>query len=176
MSRDGSHGLAVVLTPDGGGEATGARLRAELQNARAAYLDAANEFNELCVKVQDGWHATSLPDGIVNIAQVAARQRTAFDKYQQALHALTAFALGPDSPAVQKMAEAAAAREPHITEREMQVLKALALGKTTREIAQDLSIAFKTALTHRTHLLQKFDANNVAVLIRKAILRGYIQP
>jgi len=38
-----------------------------------------------------------------------------------------------------------------------------------------LKIAFKTALTHRSHLLQKFDANNVALLVSKAITQGYIE-
>lgn len=63
-----------------------------------------------------------------------------------------------------------------VTPRELEVLEKIAQGLTTKQIARELKVTFKTAATHRTHLLGKLDANNVALLVRRAIARGLIQP
>jgi len=64
----------------------------------------------------------------------------------------------------------------NVTPRELEVLERIAQGLTTKQIARELKVTFKTAATHRTHLLDKLDANNVALLVRRAIARGLIQP
>jgi DNA-binding CsgD family transcriptional regulator len=56
----------------------------------------------------------------------------------------------------------------HITIREREVLGWLAKGKSTHEIAITLGITENTIETHRKNLLEKFDAKNVAELIKKA--------
>lgn len=63
-----------------------------------------------------------------------------------------------------------------ITEREREVLKLIASGKSSKEIAEDLGIAFRTVITHRWHLQQKLDAHSVATLTRVAIRMGLIEP
>lgn len=55
-----------------------------------------------------------------------------------------------------------------LTEREMQVLKAICDGLSTKEIANSFFISIKTVETHRAHLHQKLDAKNINELIRKA--------
>lgn len=55
-----------------------------------------------------------------------------------------------------------------ITEREQQVLRHIADGKSTHEIANHLNVSINTVETHRRHLLEKFEAKNVAELIKKA--------
>lgn len=55
-----------------------------------------------------------------------------------------------------------------ITRQELRVLKLLSDGFSTKAIAADLNISINTTETHRRHLLQKFKANNVAELIKKA--------
>lgn len=55
-----------------------------------------------------------------------------------------------------------------ITEREMDVLRLLAQGFSTQEVAAQLNIAVNTVETHRRKLLEKFGARNVAELIWKA--------
>ncbi len=55
-----------------------------------------------------------------------------------------------------------------ITQRERQVLGMLAQGHSTDVIAATLHIAVNTVESHRKKLLQKFDARNVAELIKKA--------
>jgi PAS domain S-box-containing protein len=60
--------------------------------------------------------------------------------------------------------------------RERQVLELIALGRSTRRIAQDLGISYKTADSHRTHLLKKLGIHEVAGLVRFAIRAGVIVP
>jgi DNA-binding CsgD family transcriptional regulator len=55
-----------------------------------------------------------------------------------------------------------------ITVRELEVLRLLAKGCSTVEIAERLSIAANTVETHRKKLLEKFHAKNVAELIKMA--------
>lgn len=66
--------------------------------------------------------------------------------------------------------------EPQLTPREAQVLEKIAMGLTSKEIANELNISFKTAVTHRSHIMGKFNVGNVALLIRRAIAVGYIVP
>lgn len=51
------------------------------------------------------------------------------------------------------------------TEREITVLKHLAKGSGTKEIAEDLCISFNTVETHRKNLLKKYDCKNTVELI-----------
>jgi len=59
-----------------------------------------------------------------------------------------------------------------LTPRERRILQLIAEGNTTREIAQQLSISFKTAESHRNHIMKKLDLHDVAGLVRYAIQRG----
>jgi two-component system response regulator NreC len=61
-----------------------------------------------------------------------------------------------------------------LTVREKQVFKLLAEGKTSREIAKYLSISLKTAMTHRTNIMEKLGMHARAELIRFAIGRGIV--
>lgn len=61
-----------------------------------------------------------------------------------------------------------------LTERESQILKLLAEGKTTREISNLLFISGKTVGTHKRHILEKLKLKSHAELIRYAIKKGII--
>lgn len=61
-----------------------------------------------------------------------------------------------------------------LTPRENEILSLILKGKTTKEIAQALFISEKTVENHRTNLFIKFDVKNVATLVKKAILSGYL--
>jgi DNA-binding NarL/FixJ family response regulator len=63
-----------------------------------------------------------------------------------------------------------------LTARENQVLARIAAGKTTKEVAAELGIAFKTAACHRARILSKLGARNTADLTRAAIRMGLIEP
>jgi len=62
-----------------------------------------------------------------------------------------------------------------LSNREMQVLRSLALGKTTREIAEGYNISVKTVDTYRFRLLQKLNLRNNAELTRFAIQNGLVE-
>jgi DNA-binding NarL/FixJ family response regulator len=59
---------------------------------------------------------------------------------------------------------------------ENEVLALIAEGCTSKEIASRLKITFKTAVTHRQHIMEKLGVRNTATLIRAATLRGLIEP
>lgn len=63
-----------------------------------------------------------------------------------------------------------------LSDREMQVLTRLASGKTTREIAQELSLSPSTVETYRTRLLDKLKLRNTVELTHFAIRRGLVDP
>lgn len=58
---------------------------------------------------------------------------------------------------------------PSITKREKQILSSIAEGETSQSIAEKLFISPLTVETHRRNLLQKFEAKNMAELIKLAM-------
>ncbi|MFD4182290.1 response regulator [Rhodococcus sp. NPDC058514] len=63
-----------------------------------------------------------------------------------------------------------------LTPREEEVLKLIAEGDTTREIATTLNISSKTVDRHRANLLQKLGLRDRLALTRYAIRAGLIEP
>lgn len=61
-----------------------------------------------------------------------------------------------------------------LTQREKQVLKLLAEGKTSREIAKYLGISLKTAMSHRTNLMAKLNVHSRVEVAKYAIRKGII--
>jgi DNA-binding CsgD family transcriptional regulator len=57
----------------------------------------------------------------------------------------------------------------HPSPREIEVLRRLALGKASKEIAVELDISEHTVSTHRRNLLQRTGLKNTAELIRRAV-------
>jgi two-component system response regulator NreC len=72
------------------------------------------------------------------------------------------------------------AREPppgppdDLSEREVEVLRLIALGHTNAEIAQQLYLSVRTVETHRSHIQQKLRVSSRAELVRYALHRGLI--
>ncbi len=61
-----------------------------------------------------------------------------------------------------------------LTAREREILKLIAEGHTSREIADILFISLKTVLSHRTKIMEKLDLHNRTELIKYAIRRGLV--
>ncbi|MBN2615401.1 MAG: response regulator transcription factor [Bacteroidales bacterium] len=59
--------------------------------------------------------------------------------------------------------------DPILTHRELEVLKLICQEKNTREIADQLFISLHTVETHRSNLLQKTGARNIAGLVKWAV-------
>lgn len=62
-----------------------------------------------------------------------------------------------------------------LTDREKQVFKLVAEGFTNREIAESLGISVKTAMGHRTNVMQKLGFHNRTELVKYAIQKGVIR-
>lgn len=84
------------------------------------------------------------------------------------------------SPAVQGQL-ASLVREPRgraglesLTEREREVLRHVARGLTTKEIAAELGISMRTVDSHRANLMRKLDLRSVALLTQFAIREGFV--
>ncbi len=62
-----------------------------------------------------------------------------------------------------------------LTHRETEVLKLIAQGYTTPQIATELYIAPSTVETHRRNLIDKLGVANTKALVRYAIENGYLK-
>ena len=62
-----------------------------------------------------------------------------------------------------------------LSEREIEVVKLVAMGFNNREIAGQLDISVKTVETHKTHALEKLGLHSRAGLVRYALHRGWLQ-
>jgi DNA-binding NarL/FixJ family response regulator len=61
-----------------------------------------------------------------------------------------------------------------LTDREREILKLLAEGRTTQEIADMLAISPKTVEGHKTSLMAKLDLHNRVDLVKYAVRKGII--
>lgn len=61
-----------------------------------------------------------------------------------------------------------------LSEREREVFQLVAEGRSSKEIAQLLSVSPATVETHRAHIQQKLDVHNTAELVVYAVRRGVI--
>jgi DNA-binding NarL/FixJ family response regulator len=62
-----------------------------------------------------------------------------------------------------------------LSKREMDVLRCLAKGMTSAQIANDLFISENTVKTHVRHILEKLEASNRAEAVSRAIQLGIIR-
>lgn len=77
--------------------------------------------------------------------------------------------------AARKALNAAGDDSQHPSNRELEVLYQISLGKTTKEIAAALFVSENTVEAHRKSLFQKLNAVNVVDLVIKSVERGYIK-
>jgi len=61
-----------------------------------------------------------------------------------------------------------------LSEREVDVLRLIALGHTNAEIAEQLYLSVRTVETHRAHIQQKLRLTSRAELVRYALERGLV--
>jgi two-component system response regulator NreC len=63
-----------------------------------------------------------------------------------------------------------------LTERELEVLRQIALGHTNAEIAERLYLSVRTVESHRAHIQQKLRRSSRAELVRYALDHGLVGP
>ena len=84
---------------------------------------------------------------------------------------LGAALLAPDTPTARFGGPGGA-----LSEREVEVLRCIALGSTNSEIAEGLYVSVRTVETHRAHIQQKLNIRTRAQLVRFARDAGLLDP
>ena len=69
-----------------------------------------------------------------------------------------------------------AAGEEPLTPREIEIIKLIAEGKSSREIAEVLFLSFRTIQNHRSNIMKKPNINKTVDLVKYAFRRGYVTP
>ena len=62
----------------------------------------------------------------------------------------------------------------HLTGSEIEIVRLIAGGLTTKEIASRKNISFHTVNTHRKNIFRKMDVSNASELIIQSIKAGWI--
>jgi DNA-binding NarL/FixJ family response regulator len=66
--------------------------------------------------------------------------------------------------------------ESRITPRQREILKLLAEGKTSREVAVTLGMTIKTVDTHRSNIMKRLNCHSLGELVRYALRNQIINP
>jgi len=151
----------------GGLEAAEAIL-AELPQTKVVFLTQYDSREYVKRAVRIGAHGYLLKRGVAAELGAALRAIARGERY---LHPAVAGEL------VDLMASGRALEEDEyerLTPREKQVVKLLAEGKTSREIAKYLGVSLKTAMTHRAHVMEKLGLHSRTELVRWALRRGVL--
>jgi two-component system response regulator NreC len=61
-----------------------------------------------------------------------------------------------------------------LTEREVEILRLIALGHTNTEIAERLYLSVRTVESHRSHIQQKLNRTTRAELVQYALAKGFV--
>lgn len=81
------------------------------------------------------------------------------------------------SPAIsRKLAQAFSGGRatPGLTGRQTEILRLIARGQSSKEIARDLGLSVKTVETHRTQIMDRLDIRDLAGLVRYAVRSGLV--
>jgi DNA-binding NarL/FixJ family response regulator len=154
--------LQDLLLPGGmDGIETTRRLLERLPSVRVialtASIDEARMMGVLRAGAAGYVRKDADPEVLLAAVRAVARGRTYIDP-SVAAQVLRASAADPDD----------------LTQRELEVLRRLALGRTNREIGSELFISEETVKTHIGHVLAKLQVENRAQAIVAALKRGLV--
>lgn len=155
-----------ISLPGGNGIDLLAEIRRERPDARVLILTVHPEEHYAVRAIKAGaagfLNKEAAPDKLVD----AVRRIAAGGRYVSAALAET----------LASMVAGDAERAPHerLSDREFEVLKLLASGKTVSDVARELSLSVKTVSTHRTRILQKMNLKTNAELMRYALRLGLV--
>jgi DNA-binding NarL/FixJ family response regulator len=84
--------------------------------------------------------------------------------------------INPDLELGSSPSQESESRRPHdiLSDREYQVLRMIALGKTVSEIATEIKLSVKTVSTYRARVLEKMNLRTSAELMRYAIINRLV--
>jgi DNA-binding NarL/FixJ family response regulator len=63
---------------------------------------------------------------------------------------------------------------PGLTGRQTQILRLIAMGQSSKQIARELDLSIKTVETHRTQIMDRLEIRDLAGLVRYAVRSGLV--
>jgi DNA-binding NarL/FixJ family response regulator len=192
---DAEPDLEVVAEAADGAEALELALTEDLDLAildismpRMTGLQAARELNKrrgelpvlmLTMHESEQYLQEALRAGAAGYVVKKVADRDLVEACRAILRGATFRYPGEQTPAISEALRRAQRGEPPrdvLTPRETEVLKLVAEGRTSKQIADTLVISEKTVDRHRTNMLDKLDLHDRVELVRYAIRNGLVEP
>ncbi|HEY1240731.1 MAG TPA: LuxR C-terminal-related transcriptional regulator [Bryobacteraceae bacterium] len=146
-------------------------LLEQVREAQKAYYEAVAAYKEAIEYARKARPKVDA-DGQQSLYAAGRLENEALDNYHHALKTYVETLIAePAAPATAQNGTADL-----LTQREQEVLKLVAEGLSSRKIAVQLGISFKTVTTHRYRIMEKLAIHEVAGLVRYALRKGLIQP
>jgi len=161
--------------PDGSGIDATVELRRVSPATRVLILTVHDDVAYLRLAFDAGAAGYVLKEAADAELVDAVRQVAAGRQYVHP--ALGAALLAPPGTAPANLGAAAvglAGPGGELSEREVEVMRFMAMGLTSAEIAERLYVSVRTIETHRAHIHQKLDVRNRAQLVRRAREAGLL--
>jgi two-component system response regulator NreC len=162
----GHHPDVLVLDlnmPEGSSLEAVPDIRAEFPDTQIVVLTMQNEPAYARQALSAGVLGYVLKDAADEELVEAVRRATAGDTYLNPRLGARVAAEPPPGP------------PDGLTEREVEVLRMVALGHTNNEIAKELYLSIRTVETHRAHIQQKLRLSSRSELVRYALEHGLVK-
>jgi DNA-binding NarL/FixJ family response regulator len=148
-------------------------LHRQMRVAVEAYRHAAGEHNRLLHEALGrDWRPDA--DGHQSLYLAANAERHALHKYVETLQALTQ-AVMARKPQGATIPEIPKVNDNVLTARELEVVRLIAAGLSSRAISDELGISFKTVVVHRYNIMRKLDVHDVVSLVRYAVRKKLVK-
>ena len=151
----------------------------QLDDAIARFEDALNFCRDAGYRPEMAWSASDCADALLQRNGNDDRAR-AGSLLQEALEVSSNLGMQPlMARVVQQLARTEAQRGVHVypdglTQREVEVLRLISVGKTNQDVAAELFISIRTVATHMTSILNKTDSANRTEAAHYASRHGLI--
>jgi len=158
-----------ISMPDGSGLQAAARALAELPQLKVLILSMYREEEYVLEALRVG------AAGYLLKGAATAELGLAFDAIARGELYLSP---GVSRPVARSALAAAGANDQvsaRLTPRQVEILRLIAEGRSTKEIAYDLKLSVKTVETHRAQLMMRLGIHDVANLVRYAIRVGLVR-
>lgn len=158
--------MDITMKDSSGLDAT-TRLREELPQTRVVILSMHATEDFVSQALQAGAAGYLLKDAATTELEIALQAVARGETY-----------LSPriSRPVVERYLRAGTANQPldALTPRQREILKLIAEGQSTKEIAYGLGVSVKTVETHRAQLMERLEIRDIAGLVRFAIKVGLV--
>jgi DNA-binding NarL/FixJ family response regulator len=158
-----------IRMPDGLGLEAAARALAELPGLKVLFLSMLREEEYVLEALRVGAAGYLLKEA------ATAELGLAFEAMDRGELYLSPGVSAPVARSAIASAGGAGDVAERLTPRQIEILRLIAGGRSTKEIAYDLKLSVKTIETHRAALMMRLGIHDVAGLVRYAIRVGLVR-